>query len=88
MISILILSLLSSVEAYKLQESSMEPSPQTNSIFPMLPLSSHLSSSKKNHKDKNNIKVYYQSGVSQFFKTVYLSLNPSNLSKPKKSIFD
>jgi len=65
MISILILSLLSSVEAYKLQESSMEPSPQTNSIFPMLPLSSHLSSSKKNHKDKNNIKVYYQSGNSE-----------------------
>jgi len=65
MISLCILSLLlSSLEAYKLQE-SMEPSPQTNSIFPMLPLSPHLSSSKKNHKDNNNIKVYYQSGNSE-----------------------
>ena len=71
MISLCILSLLlSSLEAYKLQE-SMEPSPQTNSIFPMLPLSSHLSSSKKNHKDNNNIKVYYQSGVSQSFNSIF-----------------
>ena len=59
--NLLILSVfVSSIEAYKLQE----PSPQTNSIFPMLPLS-HLSSNK-NHRD-NNIKVYYQSGVSWIF---------------------
>ena len=82
---VLILSCLlsSAAEAYKLDTNMLEPSPQTNSIFPMLPLSSHLSAAKKNHKDNHNIKVYYQSGVSQLFKTVYLSLNPSNMSKPK-----